>query len=62
MKNTTELTAMELEAMKNGVFIMDKDAGIEACREYRKSLEEQGYRTWLKSACFAGFYKVEFSK
>ena len=55
----TGLTAMEIEAMRNGAFVLDKDAGIRACRKYREVLEKQGYRTWLEAACFAGFYRVK---
>lgn len=41
------MTAFEIEGAKNGCFNMAKDEGIEACREYRKKLEEQGYKTYL---------------
>lgn len=55
------MTTMEREGMKNGIFNMAKDEGIEACRKYRADLEAQGYRTWLEHFT-NDLFKVRFAK
>ena len=54
----TELTAMEIEGMKNGAFPMDKDEGIKACNEYRANLASKGIKTELVWFA-AGIYIVK---
>lgn len=51
------MSKMELEGMKRGIFPMDKDEGIEACREYRAKLHAQGYKTYLEYL-WNGLFKV----
>ena len=55
------LTKLELQGMEHGTFPMDKDAGIEACKAYRKALEEKGFKTYLKH-CQNGLFHVEIRK
>lgn len=55
------MTQMEREGAKNGCFNMAKEDGVNSCREYRKELEANGYRTWL--TYFTGdLFKVEYSR
>lgn len=51
------MSKMELEGIKRGIFPMDKNEGIEACREYRARLHAQGYRTYLEYL-WNGLFKV----
>ena len=42
------MTRMEIEGAKNGCFNMAKAEGVQACKEYRGHLKEQGVKTYLE--------------